>query len=337
LSSSGWGVFASRIKDIRAGGGDIKIFGMDEEVNGIFHMLGFDSIMRSFGVLAEAIENFKSPSPAGAAPEEPLEEEGVETTPAPGGGTAGAPSDAARGVAPGLAIAVSEATQGTRKIVVLAIGGAIDSSTSDELARRLEQCAAERPAHLVLDLSDVVYVSSSGWGSIVTSLQRLGEWGGTVAIAGMNSGIQKIFVDLGFEPLIPHFGTLERALAGFGPAVKLESGVSAPRAVPSAGPAAPAKEAGDAGAAERPPRDSGAPPEESTDREDLASALLGKADIIPLEPLKPVKEDEKVIFIDFKQRTDVREEKDARIKKIGWDEYGKKLSKSDKGSRRRKK
>ena len=64
VSSSGWGVFASRIKDIRALGGDIKIFGMDEEVSSIFHMLGFDSIMRSFGVLAEAIENFKNAPPS---------------------------------------------------------------------------------------------------------------------------------------------------------------------------------------------------------------------------------------------------------------------------------
>ena len=70
---------------------------------------------------------------------------------------------------------------------------------------------------------------------------------------------------------------------------------------------------------------------------DLASALLGKADIIPLEPLKPVKEAEKVIFIDFKQRTDVREDKDKRIKKMGWDQYGKKLSEVAKNPKHRKK
>ncbi|MCX5753785.1 MAG: hypothetical protein NTW97_09110, partial [Candidatus Krumholzibacteria bacterium] len=71
--------------------------------------------------------------------------------------------------------------------------------------------------------------------------------------------------------------------------------------------------------------------------EDLASALLGKADIIPLEPLKTVKEEEKVIFIDFKQRTDVREDKDRRIKKLGWEQYGKKLSESEENPKRRKK
>ena len=306
VSSSGWGVFASRIKDIRALDGDIKIFGMDEEVSSIFHMLSFDSIMRSFGVLAEAIEDFKNAPPSPEGYEESLEEEVVAGgvvdspatgVPAPDGGDAG----------PAFAIGVSKAKEGAKGITVLTVDGAVDSSTSEEFESRLEQCLAERPAHLVLDLSNMVYISSSGWGIIVKYMQRLGDSGGTVVLAGMNSMILKIFRDLGFEPLMRHYGTLEQALSDI-----------APKEPSAAG--APAEEAG-------PGNGDG----------DLASALLGKADIIPLEPLKPVKEAEKVIFIDFKQRTDVREDKDKRIKKMGWDEYGKKLSGVEKNPKHRKK
>jgi anti-anti-sigma factor len=321
VSSSGWGVFASRIKDIRARGGDMKIFGMDEEVHGIFHMLGFDAIMRSFGVLGEAIENFSVPPPAEEFADA-IETEGsarpAETIPA-------APA-ASKPAAPGLAIGVAKASVGPKGIIVLSIGGAVDSSTSDELEGRLDQCLAENPAHLVLDLSDMVYISSSGWGIVVKYMQRLGASGGALVLAGMSSAILKIFRDLGFEPLIPHFGTLERALEQL-------------RLPKTLGDAARKEKMASPGATGRAKKDAAAPPAPAPPADetaDLATALLGKADIIPLEPLKTTKEDEKVIFIDFKQRTDVREDKDRRIKRMGWDEYGKKLSETDKGPKHRK-
>lgn len=323
VSSSGWGVFASRIKDIRARGGDFKIFGMDEEVHSIFHMLGFDSIMRSFGVLGEAIENFKVPSPDGAISGDAVDtEETGKRVQAVSGGSIGAEPEE-----PGLAIGVAKAKEGPKGIVVFSIAGAVDSSTSDELESRLEQCLAEDPAHLVLDLSDMVYISSSGWGIVVKYMQKLGASGGALALAGMNSTILKIFRDLGFEPLIPHFGTLDRALEELRLPKKL-------------GEAARREKIAQGGAKSRPKKEesvSGGPAEREDAGQDLASALLGKADIIPLEPLKTVKEEEKVIFIDFKQRTDVREDKDRRIKKLGWEEYGKKLSESEQNPKHRKK
>ena len=284
-------------------------------------MLSFDSIMRSFGVLAEAIENFKNAPPSAEGYEESLEEES-----APGeaerSAATGIPAPAGRSAGPALSIGVSKAKAGAKGIIVLAVDGTVDSSTSEEFESRLEQFIAESPAHLVLDLTNMVYISSSGWGIIVKYMQRLGDSGGKLALAGMSSMILKIFGDLGFEPLMPHYGTLERALSEI---VLSEKSVSAPTEgleLPAerSAPGAPAEPAG--------PASGGG---------DLASALLGKADIIPLEPLKPEKEAEKVIFIDFKHRTDVRENKDKRIKKMGWDEYGKKVSEAEKNPKHRKK
>ncbi|MDD4857158.1 MAG: anti-sigma factor antagonist, partial [Candidatus Krumholzibacteria bacterium] len=215
VSSSGWGVLASRIKDIRSRGGDIKVFGMDEEVGSIFNMLGFDSIMRSFGVLAEAIEDFGHEPPAAEDMRGTLEDEDTAAVAAQPPAAGGVESMAKRDEA-SLAIGVSKAGGGAKGIIVLAINGAVDSSTSEELENRFEQCLAENPAHLVLDLSDMVYISSSGWGIIVKCMQKLGASGGKLVLAGMNSVILKIFRDLGFEPLIPNYGTLDRALSELG-------------------------------------------------------------------------------------------------------------------------
>jgi hypothetical protein len=158
-------------------------------------------------------------------------------------------------------------------------------------------------------------------------MQKLGASGGALALAGMSSSILKIFGDLGFEPLIPHFGTLERALDELRLPRNLGEIARKGTNVPAGSKSRPKD--GAAG--------SDAPIEQADTGQDLASALLGKADIIPLEPLKTVKEEEKVIFIDFKQRTDVREDKDHRIKKLGWEEYGKRLSESKKNPKQRNK
>ncbi|RJR32256.1 MAG: STAS domain-containing protein [Candidatus Latescibacterota bacterium] len=308
VSSSGWGVFASRIRDIRLRAGDIKIFGMDQEVDGIFHMLGFDSIMRSFGILTEAIEDFKNDAPALASEDETSDEEPPEA--------AGAASErASEPAAAALAIASAGGTGREGRTVVVRIGGAIDSSTSEAFEAELDARSAERPKNLVLDLSRLVYISSGGWGIIIRYMQKLGETGGRVVVAGMNSIVLKIFRDLGFEPLIPHYGTLEKALEDLAPGMR-------------GGEASPEEEAPAPAAETRPGAE--------VRKHDLADALLGAPDMAPLKPLEPVKDPEKVIFIDFKRRTDVREDKDKRIKRLGWDEYGKRLLDSGRKPRRTK-
>jgi anti-anti-sigma factor len=342
VSSSGWGVFASRIKDIRMSGGDIKIFGMDQEVDSIFHMLGFDSIMRSFGVLSEAIDNFKGPAPA------ETEEEFVERE-EPVGGTGESASGAAARTGTsraegGLAVRVSKAFDGPRPVIILAVDGTVDSSTSDEFENHFERCIGESPSHLVLDLSNLIYISSSGWGIIIKYMQRLQETGAALALAGMNSIILKIYRDLGFEPLIPQYVTLGRALAAISSSGEIIEEKEKEKPVPEG--TTVASEEPKAGSerlkiAKSPEGGAGATGGGETaateERKDLASALLGKPDIVPLEPLKPVKEAEKVIFIDFKKKKDVRPNTDARIKEIGWEEYGKKLSESDRHQKPRKK
>jgi anti-sigma B factor antagonist len=263
--------------------------------------------MRSFGVLAEAIENFKNPVPAGM--EEEFAEEG-EFAEAPGRFTGVAETTAGTArAAGGLTVGVSRMKDGPQGVIVLTVDGAVDSSTSEEFESRLERCVAEHPTHFVLDLSDTIYISSSGWGIVIKYMQQLGDSGGRLALAGMNSIILKIFRDLGFEPLIPQYSTLERALAELAPAKSMPERAHA-----------------------------GVETADSTkEKPDLASALLGKADITPLEPLKPVKEAEKVIFIDFKKKKDIRTNTDTHIKEMGWEEYGKKLSESEKNPKHRKK
>jgi anti-sigma B factor antagonist len=58
ISSAGWGIFISHIKDVRANGGDIKLSGMVPDVYEIFQLLEFDNILAAFGSVDEAARSY---------------------------------------------------------------------------------------------------------------------------------------------------------------------------------------------------------------------------------------------------------------------------------------
>jgi anti-anti-sigma factor len=69
ISSAGWGVFASALKELRAQGGDLKLFGMGRELKQIFEMLGLGAVLESFDVMAAALEAFGLVAPPETASE----------------------------------------------------------------------------------------------------------------------------------------------------------------------------------------------------------------------------------------------------------------------------
>ncbi len=58
ISSAGWGIFISHIKDVRTQGGDIKLASMIPDVYEIFELLEFNNVLQTFGSVDEAIDSF---------------------------------------------------------------------------------------------------------------------------------------------------------------------------------------------------------------------------------------------------------------------------------------
>ena len=307
VSSSGWGVFSSRIKEIRDSGGDIKIFGMDREVDNIFHLLGFDVIMRSFSILSEAIDDFERPMP-------PLAEDAASEA----SGEVPTPVRGRRRLMDVASILNFDVTRPRKGTTVLHIGGAVDASTTEELENQLGRCVDENPDYFIIDMSDVVYMSSSGWGLIVKNMQRQSASGGKLVLAGLSSPIFKIFRDLGFEPLIPYYVSLERAISD----TSAEAAKVLEKGRAEASPAGAGE--GTAGGGSGP--ELGEVPEMETE------------DSTPLEPAERAsRPQEKIVSIDFSRKEDRKEDKDKKIKEIGWKEYGRRLSRSNRNTKNRKK
>ena len=66
ISSAGWGIFISNIREIRQHDGDIKLARMIPNVYEIFELLEFDSILRAFDSLEKAKSDFDGDSGEGA-------------------------------------------------------------------------------------------------------------------------------------------------------------------------------------------------------------------------------------------------------------------------------
>lgn len=58
ISSAGWGIFISRIKDVRTAGGDIKLANMVPNVFEIYELLEFDKVLRAHGSVDGARREF---------------------------------------------------------------------------------------------------------------------------------------------------------------------------------------------------------------------------------------------------------------------------------------
>ena len=67
---------------------------------------------------------------------------------------------------------------------------------------------------LVIDLSELEYISSTGLSAFLSAAKKIKAAGGRMALTGINSRIRLVFEMSGFLRLFPIFPTIEAALAG---------------------------------------------------------------------------------------------------------------------------
>lgn len=82
VSSAGWGIFISHLKEVRDNQGDLKLTRMQPDVSEIFQLLEFDTVINSYDSLEKATEDFACSTsvPSEQTRPEPIV---VETLPPP--------------------------------------------------------------------------------------------------------------------------------------------------------------------------------------------------------------------------------------------------------------
>jgi anti-sigma B factor antagonist len=76
---------------------------------------------------------------------------------------------------------------------ILPLEGEIDLHVSPQIRVSLATLIAKKPAHLVVDLSQVSYIDSSGLAVLIEAMQNVGSYGGKFALSGLQESVRPIF------------------------------------------------------------------------------------------------------------------------------------------------
>ncbi|MEO7166199.1 MAG: STAS domain-containing protein [Spartobacteria bacterium] len=76
---------------------------------------------------------------------------------------------------------------------ILPLEGEIDLHVSPQIGASLTSLIAKKPAQVVVDLSKVSYIDSSGLAVLIEAMQSVGRYGGKFALSGLQEGVRPIF------------------------------------------------------------------------------------------------------------------------------------------------
>ncbi len=114
----------------------------------------------------------------------------------------------------GIQLSVKQAGA-NNNISVIKVGGYIDTTTSAELEHSLEQLLNSNCYNIIIDLGNVDYISSAGWGIFISEIKGIREKGGDLKLVSMIPDVYEVFELLEFHYILKAFDTLEDAINDF--------------------------------------------------------------------------------------------------------------------------
>ena len=108
-----------------------------------------------------------------------------------------------------------EERPGGNYTVVTVVDSRIDAEIADDFRAEIAQIAQRGNRRLLLDLSEVAFVDSTGLGAIIASLKQLGP-DGDLAICGARDSVTNLFRLTRMDKVFRTFATADEALAALG-------------------------------------------------------------------------------------------------------------------------
>lgn len=101
-------------------------------------------------------------------------------------------------------------------VVLLPIKGRVDAVTAPQLNREVHDQINAGARYLLLDLSEVTFLSSSGLRALLLIRKELMTMGGELRLAALQPQVHEVFTLTGFTQVFAIHGTVEDARAMFG-------------------------------------------------------------------------------------------------------------------------
>ncbi len=99
-------------------------------------------------------------------------------------------------------------------VLVVRLTGRLDAAASGEFEDACGRAFAAGAQNLVLDVSELRYVSSAGLRVILSAAKTLQSRGGTLRLAGLGGMVREVFEISGFSSLFPQYESVEAAVMG---------------------------------------------------------------------------------------------------------------------------
>ena len=114
----------------------------------------------------------------------------------------------------GIQVSVSS-TGPDNNIAVIKVGGYIDTTTSAEVERSLDSILRESRRNIIIDLGNVDYISSAGWGIFISEIKGIREKGGDLKLVNMIPDVYEVFELLEFHYILKAFDSIDEAISDF--------------------------------------------------------------------------------------------------------------------------
>jgi anti-anti-sigma factor len=93
------------------------------------------------------------------------------------------------------------------------VGRSLDAQTAKRFARSMTRLLESGVRECIIDMSTTQAVDSSGFGSLIAVVRKVGDIGGSVAIVCKDKTVRRLFEVAGITRLVPVVGRMEEARA----------------------------------------------------------------------------------------------------------------------------
>ena len=97
--------------------------------------------------------------------------------------------------------------------VIVGLSGEVDMSTSPEVRRAFLDLVEKKAPKILVDLSSVSYIDSSGLATLVECFQNTRKYGGKLRLFGLNENIKDVFTLARLDTIFDIKGTEQDALS----------------------------------------------------------------------------------------------------------------------------
>ncbi len=101
------------------------------------------------------------------------------------------------------------------EVSVISVKGYVDTTTSAELEESLKRLLRKGRFDIVIDLKEVNYISSAGWGIFISEIKEIRENGGDLKLAAMIGDVYEVFELLEFQTILESYESVNDAVASY--------------------------------------------------------------------------------------------------------------------------